>query len=346
MPPIDDFADGLSDAETAESTAINEATQQSQGHEIMPSDQQATGPGDDYSAGEPQQPQYQPDDNSGLSELQHEAQQVYGFSAEDMSGLSDGQLQQMLGAMDRRFTSQWQQQQPVDQQQQPQDPEDEYLFGEEGQGPEQPEYQGFSPEQLNYEWGDEHGFEPEVVELFDKVAEHSNSQLQGAAQSIQQIESVLADMLYERDMQSQTEYANKMDGFFDGLTGPLQQMYGAGEASQMNQNSQEFVNRMAFNNDVNAFMQAEIQQGRQPDMDHILQRVLRSRHSSELDAITRHGVRSQANSRRQQAIRRPNVPTGARGVAAEERAGSCADDWYRSRGMEPTPSYGGRGVDI
>ena len=354
MPdPVDNFADGDTDLATG---VVQTATEQAMGTEIMPGGDDGapnenttppTGSNDDFSVGAAQMQEPEPTvDNSGLSELQQEARQVYGFSDGELGHLSDEQLSSMLGAMDRRFTGQFSGEQgwqgnppPTEAQQLEPDP-----FEMEGVHGDPAEYLGFQPEKLVQSFGEDHDFEPEVVEAFNKVSDHYNAQFESAAQSISQLEGVLGDMINERQAYQQMEYDATMDGFFDGLQGPLKEMYGSGNAAEMDQNSAEFSKRMEFANEVGMFLQHAEQSGQQPDLRQIQQRVLRSRHSNEMDANARHQVRQQAQQRRQQAMHRPNAPATGRGGTPEDNAANFANSWYREHGMEPTSmssrSYG------
>jgi hypothetical protein len=365
MPePIDSFADGDTSLETG---VVQTATEQSMGTEIMPGGDDGapdgnttasfTGSNDDFSAGaaQPQQTETT-DDYSGLTDLQREAQQVYGFSDDELGNMGDEQLSSMLGALDRRFTSQYSD--PQNWQGEPQLTEEQMQLlqsmqdeqtGEFEQPPGGPQdiaaYQGFNPEKLEHDWGEDNMFEPEVVDAFQKVSEHYNTQMDDAARSIQQLESVVGDMLNEKQSHQQQQYDEAMDGFFDNLQGPLKEVYGSGAAAEMNPQGPEFAKRMEFANEVGMFLQHAMQTGQQPDLNQIQQRVLRSRHSTEMDANARQQVRQQAQVRRQQAMRRPNAPTGRTGTP-EDNAANFLNGWYRDRNMEPTPMTGRTYGDI
>ena len=104
----------------------------------------------------------------------------------------------------------------------------------------------------------------------------------------------------------------------------------------MDPQSPELAKRMEFANEVGMFVQYALHSGQTPDLQQIQQRVLRSRHSNEMDANARHQVRQQAQQRRQQAMRRPNAPATGRGGTPEDNAANFANSWYREHGMEPT----------
>ena len=359
MPdPVDNFADGDTDLATG---VVQTATEQAMGTEIMPGGDDGapnenntapyTGSNDDFSVGAAQQQQpEQTDDYSGLTDLQKEARQVYGFSEDELNNIGDDQLGSMLGAMDRRFTNQYsaaQQQHWQAAQQQAQQPpaegaEPDPFDPNAGGGAET--YQGFQPEMLAQSFGEDHDFEPEVVEAFNKISEHYNTQFASAADSITQLEGVVGQLVNElggvaqdKQHQQQQQYDAVMDGFFDTLEGPLKENYGSGRAGEMDPQSPEYAKRMEFANEVGMFVQYALHSGQQPDLQQIQQRVLRSRHSNEMDANARHQVRQQAQQRRQQAMRRPNAPATGRGGTPEDNAANFANSWYREHGMEPTP---------
>ena len=354
MPdPIDSFADGDTDLATG---VVQTATEQSMGTEIMPDGGDGspngntapyTGSNDDFSVGAAQQQQgEQTDDYSGLSDLHKEAQQVYGFSPDELSNIDDERLGSMLGAMDRRFTNQYsaaqqqqwqaaQQQQQAQQQAPAQDPLDPHANND--------MYQGFHPETLEQPFGEGNEFEPEIVDAFGKVSNHYDAQFAQAADSISQLEGVVGQMINEMGQmtsssnhQQQQQYDAAMDGFFDTIEGPLKESYGSGRASEMDPQSPEFAKRMEFANEVGMFLRYSRSSGQQPDLQQIQQRVLRSRHTNEMDANARHQVRQQAQQRRQQAMRRPNAPANSRGGTPEDNAANFANGWYREHGMEPT----------
>ena len=370
MPdPVDNFADGDTDLATG---VVQTATEQAMGTEIMPGGDDGapnenntapyTGSNDDFSVGAAQQQQpEQTDDYSGLTDLQQEAQQVYGFSEDELNNIDDERLGSMLGAMDRRFTNQYsdaqqqhwqaaQQQAQMEAQQQQAEGMEPDPFDPNAEGGAET-YQGFQPEMLEQAFGEDHDFEPEVVEAFNKISEHYNTQFASAADSITQLEGVVGQLVNElggvtqdKQIQQQQQYDAAMDGFFHNLEGPLKESYGSGRAAEMDPQSPELAKRMEFANEVGMFVQYALHSGQTPDLQQIQQRVLRSRHSNEMDANARHQVRQQAQQRRQQAMRRPNSPATGRGGTPEDNAASFANSWYREHGMEPTSmtsrSYG------
>jgi hypothetical protein len=375
MPPepIDSFADGDTSLSTGDvRTQLERAL--GGGEEEQPDSQAIetnepqipappAGTNDDFSVGAEQKPQQeqefqvdeqsdqdgqdrpdQPDQPSGLSDLQREAQAVYGFTEGELENLGDEQLLNMLAAMDRRFTAQWggnqQVQAPPNWQQQqaaPQQPQHptEPQPGQQQAAEDQDLYHGFQPEKFSLEGLEDQGFEPEVVQAFEQLSEHYQNQFQGAARSIQQMEAVIGDMLYERQADQSSEYERAMDGFFGGLGESLQKQYGSGRAAEMDPQSPEFSKRMEFANEVNMFLQHAMQTGQPVDLSQIQQRVLRSRHVNEMDAQTRQGIREEAQARRRQAINRPNVPPTGKSSNLEENAANFANQFYRERGMEP-----------
>jgi hypothetical protein len=339
---MDDFGDpplegGDQSAQAMQTLIGSEQLSQQAEQPLAP--EQTTAPSDDYSAtGLQQQP---PDANSGLTELQQEALQHYGFDQSWLSGKSDEDIQQFLGAMDRQTLQQWQQGQQVQGDMVPQqqiDPQAlQQMEEQQAQEAEEQGYQGFSHKPLEYEWPEDNMFEPEVVEVFDKIASNSNDQFSELANSIQQIEMALGGMIQESDTAQEQAFEQQMDQYFGGLDGPMSQHYGAGDARSMDPNSQELNNRRAFVNEMMALHDAQIQQGHAPDSEHLMHRVMRSRHPNESDAMVRRGMRQQVKQRQSQMMARPNSPMVGRGGSDRDRANMVINDGYRNLGMEPSP---------
>ena len=317
-----------------------------------------TRPADDPSVGPAQATGTPDEPSGTLDDLRREAREVYQIPEDRLSTFeTPEQLDQYLGDIDRQVArsvpQQWQQQ---DQYQQglppdaypPQDPYQQYPQGPyppqqypqqypqqaypqgppamvppPGQQPGQPGQQApqapgqqAAPEEVKFEISDD--FEPEVKELFQKMADHNKSMQAAQAEQIAQMQQTIHGMTSETIDRQQVQIDSDVDSFFAELAAKSPQymeLYGDEPISQLAPNDPKRLARMGTVGTADVLQNNDYSiTGRVPALDRqsmhsYLQRSVRSQHPKAAEKATKESLREQAGRRRRQSLRRPITST-------------------------------------
>ena len=265
------------------------------------------------------------DESPALSEvLVREAKDIYGLTDDDMASFgTDDDLSRQLGAIDRLSMQRFGQNQAA--QAAAQTP------NQEQEPPETSADSGkWTPEKMELDISDE--FEPEVLELLNKINDHNHNQILKQQEQNDGRLQGSDEFLNGVRQQQAIAYEEQLDGYFDNLSEDHKAIFGTGRMVDLPANGIQRQNRLQWEQDYQSQMQIDDQAGRQlSTFDEYKDRVLRARWGNQVDQATRRDVRAQAATQRRKAIHRP-TSRQTKSATPIERAGDFADQFYRERG--------------
>lgn len=184
---------------------------------------------------------------------------------------------------------------------------------------------------IDEDWDDD------VAEVLNGINDHYHSQIEKMSQSINSIQNNLVQVTGSDEQRAAEEFERSMDTYFDSLGDEWSEVFGKGPVRGLPDGSPELLNRQMHSQEFGSLMGGDWHVGREPkSFEDYCQRATRSAFGDKAIEIEKSKIGQQVTRRRRQGISRP----GGRDTSppnGRERAAQVANDFYRERGMEPTP---------
>jgi hypothetical protein len=304
------------------------------------------------SYGEPTQVANAPDEQVRGAEASKdqslaERARYYGVTDAEMESMTPEQLSMVMGIQDRQIAAlgraameqqqQWQQQPAQTPQEQDPAESEQTPFSEhtpEEQSPEVPQQGGAV---AKYDLGIGDDWEDDVANVFHGLNDHYHSELERMSNRISDMTGDLHGLTGGQDQQAAQQYEEEMDTFFDSLGDEWSGVFGRGPVRGLTEGSQELEARRELNQELGALIAGDMQVGRPSQtIGELAERSLWSAFRDKALQIEKGMIGKQVAGRRRQGISRPSS-RNATSSDGRERAMQRANEFYRERGMEPSP---------